>query len=84
MTTGESDSDNKSRLTSEASNPAGRYGADTDMAATILFLASKGGTYYNDQIMYPDGGKFADCEMHKDFADLCREHTRYACVQVIN
>lgn len=26
------------------------------MAATILFLASHGGTFYNEQIMYPDGG----------------------------
>lgn len=26
------------------------------MAATVLFLAGPGGVFYNDQIMYPDGG----------------------------
>lgn len=34
----------------------GRYGTDSDMAATILFLAGRGGTFYNEQIVYPDGG----------------------------
>ncbi|EKG09211.1 Short-chain dehydrogenase/reductase SDR [Macrophomina phaseolina MS6] len=56
MTTGSSDDRNKSQLSSKASNPAGRYGTESDMAATILFLASRGGTFYNEQIMYPDGG----------------------------
>ena len=55
MTTGESDEDNKSVLTRDATNPSGRFGADSDMAATILFLAGKGGTWYNEQILYPDG-----------------------------
>ncbi|KAK5127017.1 hypothetical protein LTR85_008376 [Meristemomyces frigidus] len=56
MTAGESGEDNKSKLDMQPSNPAGRTGHDTDMAATILFLAGKGGLFYNEQIMYPDGG----------------------------
>lgn len=57
MTAGESGEDNKSTLDMQPSNPAGRTGHDTDTAATILFLAGKGGLFYNEQIMYPDGGK---------------------------
>lgn len=56
MTAGSSGEDNKSQLDMEMSNPAQRPGHDTDMAASILFLASKGGVFYNDQILYPDGG----------------------------
>ncbi|EMD86210.1 hypothetical protein COCC4DRAFT_135767 [Bipolaris maydis ATCC 48331] len=56
MTTGSSDEDNKSRMDSEMSNPAGRPGADTDMAATVLMLAGPGGVFYNEQVLYPDGG----------------------------
>lgn len=56
MTAGESGEDNKSNLDMQPSNPAGRTGHDTDMAATILFLAGKSGLFYNEQIMYPDGG----------------------------
>ncbi|KAJ4256040.1 hypothetical protein NW762_009114 [Fusarium torreyae] len=56
MTTGESDEGNKSTIDKKMSNPAGRPGADTDMAATILFLAGNGGLFYNGQIVYPDGG----------------------------
>jgi hypothetical protein len=26
------------------------------MAATVLFLAGPGGVFYNEQIVYPDGG----------------------------
>ncbi|KAK5174131.1 uncharacterized protein LTR77_001211 [Saxophila tyrrhenica] len=55
MTTGSSGEDNKSQLDMQMSNPAGRPGHDTDMAATILFLAGKGGVFYNDQVLYPDG-----------------------------
>jgi NAD(P)-dependent dehydrogenase (short-subunit alcohol dehydrogenase family) len=57
MTTGESDEQNKSEIDSEMSNPAGRVGNDFDMAATILFLAGKGGVFYNEQLLHPDGGK---------------------------
>ena len=57
MTAGESGDDNKSKLDMELSNPAGRTGEDSDMAASILFLAGKGGLFYNEQILYPDGGK---------------------------
>ncbi|RYP19939.1 hypothetical protein DL767_009551 [Monosporascus sp. MG133] len=57
MTAGSSGEDNKSKLDMEASNPAGRFGHDSDMAATILFLAGKGGLFYNGQILTPDGGK---------------------------
>ena len=56
MTAGESDGNNKSELDMKSSSPSGRKGLDTDMAATILFLAGKGGVFYNEQILYPDGG----------------------------
>ncbi|KAF2801422.1 NAD(P)-binding protein [Mytilinidion resinicola] len=56
MTTGESEEDNKSVIDKKLSNPAGRPGRDTGMAATVLMLAGKGGVFYNEQIMYPDGG----------------------------
>lgn len=35
----------------------GRPGHDSDMAATILLLAGRGGLFYNEQILYPDGGE---------------------------
>ncbi|EKJ77474.1 hypothetical protein FPSE_02347 [Fusarium pseudograminearum CS3096] len=56
MTTGKSDEGNKSKIEKKMTNPAGRPGHDTDMAATILFLVGKGGLFYNGQIVYPDGG----------------------------
>lgn len=56
MTTGESGEDNKSKIDSQMSNPAGRPGNDYDMAASILFLAGPGGVFYNEQILFPDGG----------------------------
>lgn len=56
MTAGASGDDNKSELDPSSSNPAGRKGHDSDMAATILFLAGPGGVFYNSQILYPDGG----------------------------
>jgi hypothetical protein len=56
MTTGGSDEDNKSVYDGQMSNPAGRPGKDTDMAATVLMLAGPGGVFYNEQVMYPDGG----------------------------
>ena len=34
----------------------GRVGRDSDMAASVLFLAGPGGTFYNEQIICPDGG----------------------------
>jgi len=56
MTTGESDKDNKSVIDKKMSNPAGRPGKDSDMAATVLFLAGKGGVFFNEQTLFPDGG----------------------------
>lgn len=56
MTAGRSDADNKSVLEIQPSNPTGRTGRDTDMAATVLFLAGRGGAFYNGQVVYPDGG----------------------------
>lgn len=56
MTAGDSNEHQKSKLDSEASNPAGRYGHDTDMGACILFLAGPGGVFMNGQVVYPDGG----------------------------
>ncbi|KAL8993849.1 MAG: hypothetical protein Q9169_006037 [Polycauliona sp. 2 TL-2023] len=56
MTAGSSGDDQKSELKPEMSNPAGRPGSDSDMAACILFLAGPGGLFMNAQILYPDGG----------------------------
>ncbi|KAM0715035.1 hypothetical protein Q7P37_009500 [Cladosporium fusiforme] len=56
MTTGKSDEKNKSELSTQIGNPAGRGGHDSDMAATILLLAGNGGLFYNEQTMFPDGG----------------------------
>jgi hypothetical protein len=61
MTTGESGEDNKSKIEGGMSNPAGRPGADADMAASILFLAGPGGVFYNEQILFPDGGQYIEC-----------------------
>ena len=57
MTAGSSGEDQKSKLEMQMSNPAGRYGHDSDMAACILFLAGPGGLFMNGQVLYPDGGK---------------------------
>ncbi|SLM40744.1 short chain dehydrogenase reductase [Lasallia pustulata] len=56
MTAGSSGDDQKSSLDMEMSNPAGRTGHDSDMAACILFLAGPGGLFLNSQVLYPDGG----------------------------
>lgn len=56
MTTDTSDENNESQMVMKAGNPAGRPGQKSDMAATILMLAGRGGLFYNEQIMYPDGG----------------------------
>lgn len=56
MTTQSSDDKNKSELSSELSNPAGRGGSDSEMAATILYLASPGGLFCNGEVIHPDGG----------------------------
>jgi hypothetical protein len=34
------------------------------MAATVLFLAGPGGVFYNEQIVYPDGGMLI--KIHED------------------
>ena len=36
---------------------AERGGSDMDMAASILFLVSKAGLFYNNQLLHPDGGQ---------------------------
>lgn len=74
MTAGESDEHQKSELESEASNPAGRYGHDTDMGACILFLAGPGGVFLNGQVVYPDGGEFDDMMTGENCADEYREY----------
>jgi NAD(P)-dependent dehydrogenase (short-subunit alcohol dehydrogenase family) len=56
MTTGKSDDMQKSEIDKELSNPAGRPGNDSDMAACILYLAGPGGLFLNSQVLYPDGG----------------------------
>ena len=65
MTAGDSGDDNKSTLDMTLNNPSGRTGEDSDMAATILFLAGKGGVFYNDQIMYPDGGELSGVDVFR-------------------
>ena len=37
----------------------GRPGHDSDMAATILYLAGPGGVFLNGQVIYLDGGMSA-------------------------
>ena len=59
MTAGPSNENNKSQLKEQGSNPAGRPGHDTDMAACILFLAGPGGVFLNGQIIHPDGGMWS-------------------------
>ncbi|KAL9127809.1 MAG: hypothetical protein Q9217_003393 [Psora testacea] len=56
MTTSSSGDDQKSKLDMKMSNPAGRAGNDSDIAACILFLAGPGGLFLNNQVLYPDGG----------------------------
>lgn len=57
MTGGDSDEHQKTQIDMDSSNPAGRKGADSDMASCILFLAGPGGVFLNGQILYPDGGQ---------------------------
>ena len=57
MTTNDSDEKQKSELENpKMSNPSQRGGADSDMAASILFLVSPAGLFYNNQLLHPDGG----------------------------
>ena len=79
MTTGTSDEDNKSVIKSGMSNPAGRPGKDTDMAATVLFLAGPGGVFYNEQVLYPDGGELCLRGRRTSDTDKYRKHTVTAC-----
>jgi hypothetical protein len=47
------------------------------MAATVLFLAGPGGVFYNEQIVYPDGGTSHThtlCSI--DLLTLCRPNSR--------
>lgn len=59
MTAGGSGPDQKSKLTRAVTNAAGRAGHEIDMAATILFLAGRGGTFYTAQTLFPDGGELS-------------------------
>lgn len=61
MTTGSSGPDQKSTMNRPVTNAAGRPGGEMDIAATILFLASVGGSFYNHQILFPDGGETLIC-----------------------
>lgn len=58
MTAGGSGPDQKSSLEQMAMpNVADRPGNEVDMAASILLLAGRGGSFYYNQILHPDGGK---------------------------
>lgn len=85
MTGGDSGEDNKTKLDMQPSNPAGRTGHDSDMAATILFLAGKGGLFYNEQILYPDGGQYRLSHVFDTITETnisSRNHFAGACGQV--
>jgi len=60
MTAGDSDPEtHKSSLEGTGKGeklPAGRPGAEADMAASALYLASYGGVFLNGQLVHPDGG----------------------------
>ncbi|KZF23892.1 short chain dehydrogenase/reductase [Xylona heveae TC161] len=56
MTAAASGPDQKSILNVDVSNPAGRTGNDSDMAACILYLVGPGGAFLNNQIIHPEGG----------------------------
>lgn len=61
MTTSDSDDKQKSELSSGLSNPAGRGGADSEMAATILYLAGPGGLFCNGEVIHPDVSRYPLC-----------------------
>lgn len=81
MTAGDSGEDNKSTLDMKMSNPAGRPGADADMAASILFLAGPGGVFYNEQILFPDGGMLTSPN-DRYSADMDRQYPRAASCEI--
>lgn len=56
MTAGSSNEAQKSEISQESSNSAGRPGHDADMAACILYLASPGAVFLNGHTIYLDGG----------------------------
>lgn len=59
-----------------------RPGYDTDMAASILFLAGPGGLFYNEQILIPDGG---NAYSKTNLLLLMLTHFRcYACQSCVN
>ncbi|CAK1356386.1 unnamed protein product [Cercospora beticola] len=57
MTTGCSGADQKSVMNRPVVNASGRAGKESDIAGTILLLASVAGSFYNHQILFPDGGE---------------------------
>lgn len=83
MTSGESNEHQKSTLDSEASNPAGRYGHDTDMAACLLFLAGPGGVFLNNQILYPDGGMLKCNAKVFPCLQIPRKYPRFTSLYII-
>ncbi|KAL7271017.1 hypothetical protein RUND412_006255 [Rhizina undulata] len=51
------DEKGKSRLEHEGMKwSAGRPGNESDIGAAVLYLASLGGVFVNNQVLYPDGG----------------------------
>jgi NAD(P)-dependent dehydrogenase (short-subunit alcohol dehydrogenase family) len=56
-------SDEGAQAAIEARNPLGRNGRTADIAATLLYLVSPGGSYTNGAIIPLDGGG----HLHKDF-----------------
>lgn len=39
--------------------PAGRFGGDEEMAGTVLYLASRAGSFCNGMVLVNDGGRLA-------------------------
>lgn len=45
------------------------------MAATVLFLAGPGGVFYNEQVLFPDGGALPNTYVYLLITDINRQHS---------
>lgn len=58
-TTGHSDEFTDAHKMPPERSPAERTGSEQDIAGTILFMASRAGSYLNGETMVTDGGRLA-------------------------